>query len=297
MSWNVTWLVDPNDLSYCVERDWFYEIMSRTPISSIAASGEANPPQLAHAIICASCPNHISEADLIGYLQRLPKPRVLYHMSDEYVAIGRNVYQHCDLVIRNGSANFAMFGDPKIIQVPLGYVTGLGNSRRISSNSSDRRSSFAFLGTVKNDRNEMLDALQTLPGPFFVRKMASFAESAKSFNNATIAVYKNSIFVPDPKGNWNPECFRLYDALEWGCVPLIRRYLDTDYHVNYHDRVFGGHPIPTFDDWKEAAEFARIMLSDRAGLDTLQSKIFTWWQNYKIELATNIAHKLSRLAI
>ena len=224
MKWNVIWQVDPDDLSSCIERDWFYEIMSLVPIESVSVDYQARPMLdrvLPRSIICASCPNQTSQSDLIDYLRRLPRPRALYHMSDEYVEVGRDLYRHCELVIRNGSANFEAADDANFVQVPLGYASGLRNPTRGHPGAGNRKCSFAFLGAIKNDReSEMLPALRAIAGPHCVRKSGSFAMSATRFDAATITIYKNTVFVPNPKGNWNPECNRLYDALEWGCIPI-----------------------------------------------------------------------------
>jgi hypothetical protein len=301
MKWNVIWQVDPDDLSSCIERDWFYEIMSFVPIHSVQVDYKTKPLlrlALPYSIICASCPNQTDRSDLIRYLRRIPKPRVLYHMSDEFVQVGQDLYQHCELVIRNGSANFDMVDDPKFIQIPLGYVTGLGNNSQALSNSSDRAGFFAFLGTIKHEREtEMLSAFQTIKGLTFVRKTKSFGEATKYFDSSTTTIYEQTVFVPNPKGNWNPECNRLYDALEWGCIPLIRRYCDSEYHKHYHDKLLGNHPIPTFDDWRAAVKFAKDLLSDKASLDALQAELFTWWQKYKSELQARVAGRLANLTV
>ena len=301
MKWNVIWQVEPNDRSLCLERDWFYEITSRVPISSIQVDYKEKPLlsiTLPYSIICSSCPNQTDPSDLIRYLKRVPKPRVLYHMSDEFLQVGRDLYQHCELVIRNGSANFDMTDDPKVIQVPLGYVSGLKNSSGAFLKSSKRKYSFTFLGTMKNDRESaMLRAFDEMQGQGIVRKTKSFAEATKYHGTFTTIIYKNAVFVPNPKGNWNPECFRLYDSLEWGCIPLIKNYSDSTYHDGYHNRLFGSHPIPTFGDWEESVAFARDLLSDKFALDNLQTKICDWWQNYKSTLKGMIANKLASLAV
>ena len=155
MKWNVIWQVNPSDPLSCIERDWFHEITSLVPIRSVQVDYETKPllrAALPCSIICASCPNQTDSPDLIKYLRHVPRPRVLYHMSDEFVKIGKEVYQHCDLVIRNGSANFEVLRDPQFVQIPLGYVNGLGNSSRAFVKASHRKCSFAFLGTIKHER-------------------------------------------------------------------------------------------------------------------------------------------------
>ncbi len=300
MKWNVIWQVNPDDLLSCIERDWFYEIMSLVPIESVSVDYQARPMRdrvLPHSIVCASCPNQTSQSDLVDYLQRLPRPRVLYHMSDEYVEVGHDLYRHCELAIRNGSANFECVSDANFIQLPLGYVSGLRNATRGFSSAGSRKCSFAFLGTMKNERkSEMLPALRAIAGPHHLRKSGSFITSTTRFDAATITIYKNTVFVPNPKGNWNPECNRLYDVLEWGCIPLIKRYTSSPYHENYHDRLLGQHPIPTFDEWTHASEFANRLLSDETALDALQHEISAWWNDYKSALQVKIANALAKLA-
>jgi hypothetical protein len=296
VTWNIIWQVDPGNLSSCVERDWLADLLAQVPVGASHVDHDGRPRLslvLPSSIVCASCPNQTSAADLVAYLERLPRPRVLYHMSDEYVEVGRDVYRHCDLVIRNGSADFGLLDDPNIIQVPLGYGSGFGNPDGGYPASSQRPCSFVFMGTMKNDREEMAAALKTLGGPHFIRRAAGFEGSTTQFDKASIMLYKNAVFVPNPKGNWNPECFRLYDALEWGCIPLIRDYSDSDYHRNYHYKLFGDHPIPTFASWPEATAFAKVMLADKAELDRLQAAIGTWWQAHKAGLRARIAEKLA----
>jgi len=301
MKWNVVWQVDPDNPLSCIERDWFSEMMSRVPINAVHVDYKTKPLLAlarSHSIICASCPNQTNQSDLIKYLKRIPKPKVLYHMSDEFVEVDHDLYQHCELVIRNGSAQFDMLDDKTFIQTPLGYATGLRNASLTSRNASQRKCSFAFLGAIKNERQtEMLPALRKIQGLYFIRTTPSFEVATKYFDSSTVTVYKNTIFVPNPKGSWNPECNRLYDALEWGCIPLIKRYSDSEYNKNYHDKLLGNHPIPTFDDWKDAADFARDMLSDKARLDELQAEVFDWWQRYKVELQIKIADRLASLAV
>ncbi len=300
MSWNIIWQVAPDDPSTCIERDWLYDMLSLVPIGEIRIDA-APAPRLGLAlpspIICASCPNQTGKLSLNRYLKALPRPRVLYHMSDEYVEIGRDTYRHCDLVIRNGSPNPATLGDANVLQLPLGYVSGLGNGAGTFALSSRRKCPYAFLGTIKHDRAAtMLPALQRLPGAGFVRKTASFAAATRFFGNLTVAVYRNAVFVPCPKGNWNPESNRLYDALEWGCIPLIRRYRDSPYHDTFFATLLGEHPLPIFDSWDEAAGFAGRLLGDAGALDALQARIHAWWQAHKASLRAAIAARLSALA-
>lgn len=299
MNWNLIWQVDPEDPASCVEQAWFREMITGVPILSENVDYRSGPRlerMAPHSIVCVSCPNQTSKDDLIDYLQRLPRPVVLYHMSDEFLAVGDEVYRHCDLAIRNGSRLPTPADPDRLLQLPLGFVSGLRHDGSALAAASTRKISFSFLGAIKNERaSEMLPALETLPKPHYVRKTASFAAAAGRFDATTAAIYKNSVFVPNPKGNWNPECHRLYDALEWGCIPLIRNYPGSEYLAGYHDRLLGPHPIPSFDSWAEAAAFARDCLADPHRLDALQDEVGAWWQSFKRELAGKVSAALARL--
>ncbi|MEZ5827649.1 MAG: hypothetical protein R3D30_10955 [Hyphomicrobiales bacterium] len=296
--WNVIWQVDPDDLGSCIEKVWFDEITALVPKGTATVDYQTKPLLSAsapQAIVCASCPNQTSPSELSRYLDHLPGPTVLYHMSDEYLEVGEEVYGHCDLVIRNGSAAFDI--SSPLVQIPLGYAAGLHNSSGAFTKASRRTYSYAFLGMEKHEReSEMLPALRRISGQSFIRKTGSWSEAMSFFGDGSVDVYKDTVFVPNPKGNWSPECNRLYDALEWGCIPLSRRYRDSAYHETYFERLLGDNPIPTFDDWPAAADFANRLLSSGDGeLDALQAKLSDWWRAYKIELQRKVAERLAAL--
>jgi hypothetical protein len=298
MKWSVIWQTDPDNLLSCIERDWLYQILSRVPIDIHVdyRHGPLLKTVLPYAIVGASCPNQVGSRELAEYLKRLPEPRVLYHMSDEFVEVGRDLYEHCNLVIRNGSINDSVAGDGRCVQIPLGYVNGLGNDAQWFRPSSERKCTFAFLGTLKNERmTDMLVAFERLTGPHVVRTTNSFAAATSRFDRTTVTIYRNAIFVPNPKGNWNPECFRLYDCLEWGCIPLTKRYHDSSYHHAYFDRLLGRNPLPIFETWNEAVDFAQDLLLDPRKLDQLQQELIDWWRDLKLRLQSDIAARLSAL--
>jgi hypothetical protein len=299
MKWGVIWQVDPDNLLSCIERDWFYEVMSQVPLGASHIDYQ-NVPQLKtvipYSIICASCPNQVAPRVLGEYIRRFPEPRVLYHMSDEFIKVGRELYEYCNLVIRNGSINDSIADESRCIQLPLGYVTGLGNHSQWLRPSSERKSTFAFLGSQKHERmTDMLVAFGRLKDPNIVRTTNSFAAATRRFDRATVTIYRNTIFVPNPKGNWNPECNRLYDCLEWGCIPLTKRYDDSDYHRTYFDRLLGRNPLPMFETWTEAVDFAEDLLREPGKLDLLQQELMNWWRDLKRRLQADLALRLRAL--
>lgn len=297
--WNIIWQLDPEQRSLCIERDWYRFLFANVPVQSKHIDFAEQPllsKILPQSIVCASSPNLVSAEALSDYLQRLPRPRVLYHMSDEFLKVGPELYQHADLVIRNGSALFSGCERVNLLQLPLGFSVGFENRGSMGLAATQRQYSLAFLGKMKHERkDEMLPELQIVPGEHYLRETMNWAEALQNFNQTSTSIYRQSVFVACPKGNWNPECNRLYDALEWGCIPLIRNYTDTPYQDAYHSKLFGSHPLPEFDSWNENAAFAADLLQRPERLNTLQSQVFAWWQNYKQNLREKVESSLKAL--
>ncbi len=87
----------------------------------------------------------------------------------------------------------------------------------------------------------------------------------------------------------------MYDALEWGCIPLIRNYTETPYQDAYYSKLLGPHPLPELDSWDEVAAFARDLLQRPDKLNALQLQVFRWWQDYKLNLKRNVESRLAAL--
>ncbi len=48
-------------------------------------------------------------------------------------------------------------------------------------------------------------------------------------------VYNDSIFIPNGRGNFTLDCFRIYEAILSGCIPVIvgkNEELDTIFYYN-----------------------------------------------------------------
>jgi hypothetical protein len=88
----------------------------------------------------------------------------------------------------------------------------------------------------------------------------------------------DSAFMPCPLGNVQLETARLYEALEYGAIPLATRRLSLD----YFERLFGAdHRIPVFRTWSEARAFAEGVAAHPEALDALQAQVRDWWRATK----------------
>jgi len=88
--------------------------------------------------------------------------------------------------------------------------------------------------------------------------------------------------VPCPSGGDCPDTFRLYEALEAGCVPVVDSHASRNLVPGFWDFLFpGGFPFPVVDTWAEFPDVLGELLEDWVSWSNL---VFSWWVNYKYDL-------------
>lgn len=86
-------------------------------------------------------------------------------------------------------------------------------------------------------------------------------------------------FVPCPSGPVSPDNFRLYEALEAGCIPIGDG-------GDYWSYLFGEPvPFPVLTDWAKLPELLPDLLNN---YQPLANKVFAWWQLYKRRIADKL---------
>lgn len=85
-------------------------------------------------------------------------------------------------------------------------------------------------------------------------------------------------------GNVNLETWRLYEALEAGCIPIVESRLA----MRYYDKLFPEFPVPQVRRWRQASRLIDRLLGDPSALQAKQSEIARWWQAEKIGLRAEV---------
>ena len=205
----------------------------------------------------------------------------LFHISDEAYDGGYSIYENFRGVFRNHWAG--IFNPRRVLQLPLGYAPGLPLNQTMAG-ASRRSYLWSFLGQgSKGSRPEMIRAFLPLAPGFAVITDRNNAQSAGK--QEYYRILQDSVFVPCPMGNVNLECLRTYEALECGAIPILERRLGFD----YHSRLLGEHPLPTFSAWDRAARFVAAIRGDPTAIDKLQAECTGWWAGKKKQLREQIA--------
>jgi hypothetical protein len=212
-----------------------------------------------------------------SFLQRIQslKCKGLYHLGDEFLTGGYELYRHFDFVIRNYYAGALRCDGIKT--VVLGYACGMAGDGS-EPKASERPLAWCFLGALNAARASMIGEFRRIE-PHRLHLIAREGDRKVSRDEYKQAL-RSSAFVPCPMGNVMLETYRLYEALEAGAIPLLTRHA----WMPYHDLVMPGHPIPSFPAWSAARRFAEELLADPTALDALQVHIAAWWESYKATL-------------
>lgn len=193
-------------------------------------------------------------------------------------------YDHVTFAVRIGF-DLEKYRDAKnLLVVPLGVPNNFVRPPSVRA-IRDRRFSWSFLGEIKNaNRQNMVSKLSTLKGESFVHATSAW-NSTDSLSGVDYSdVLANAVFVPSPPANVHLECYRTYEALECGAIPVV----DTTYYRDTFDAPF---PIvePT---WEDAPEVLNAFLDRRESLEELHQRCTAWWEDAK----QSYPQKVRRLA-
>jgi len=176
--------------------------------------------------------------------------------------------------------------------LPNGYTphTHLLDSYDVAA--VDRPLDWFLAGQITHLRREQcVEQLRRIPGGMRVEtdgftKGLPPAEYMRMLASAKIA--------PCPSGPQSPDTFRLYEALEAGCVPIADAQTSKPGFPNgYWQWIFGCEvPFPVVSDW---ATLPEVMARELAAWPENQRRIAEWWRQYKQKLALDLEEDIQQL--
>ena len=253
---------------------WIYEILKKIKYDIIET--EKNLEKEDALIIVDSSPE--SKIELYNKLKLICSKILLFHLGDESGAYDLSqVYKNCDYIWRTFCSN-KYFKNNHIKCIPIGYKSGLVNKKK-----NKRKYKWAFTGTPhKSSRHDLLFQFSDIK-PFFCHKTEKFDAKIISVDEMSEAL-SSTEFIPCPNGFFHPETYRLYEALECECIPIVESA------YNYYDRLFPDNPFVKVNKWADARSIIKgwgdIQIKKK------QEECKSWWNNYKNYLQDMIKNKV-----
>ena len=202
----------------------------------------------------------------------------ILHMSDEFCEDPIHFYSFPQI-----KAVLRFYPRPelnkKVLTIPLGYHWQ--NTREVSP-INKREYTWSFCGTNWKNRSTELEPLLDI-NRHYVEFYPDWNFPGQKSEKEFITLLLNTCFIPCPRGN-NIETFRIYEALECGCIPVFTELPSI--------LVDSGIPFLVRKSWVEIASIIREMVSDSESLLKYQTTLMRAWKMYKEELKVKVKQLL-----
>jgi len=221
--------------------------------------------------------------DIVTVVKHI-QPRVIIYLSDETGTHQDRmmIEQYTPVFFRQYNHKHYTYGSNNY-QMPLGYLKyylkGNCSSTLLPKKMAERTINCSFIGTPKSDRSHMINIF----GKYMKNTMLVPVNNNWNFENMPVSqqtcfeTYSNSIFVINGRGNCSLDCFRIYEAIVAGAIPVIVgsvEEINTTFHYNNKSP-----PLMYEESWEKALIRCNTLLGNLEALQKLQDELLTWWKD------------------
>ncbi len=203
----------------------------------------------------------------------------LFHLGDEFGFHNLEpIYNNCNFIWRPFCSTKYFMSSQKIKCIPIGYKSGVSYK-----NLGTRNYKWAFTGTPhKSSRHDLLFQFSDIK-PFFCHKTKKFDKNIITVDKMN-EVLSTTDFIPCPNGFFHPETYRVYEALECGCIPIVENA------YRFYDKLFPNNPFIKIDKWSDAKFILKGWDSKQIEKKREECKI--WWGNEKNSIQDFVSKKI-----
>ena len=204
----------------------------------------------------------------------------LFHLGDETSSFDlSSIYNNCNYVWRTFCSK-KYFENRKVQCIPIGYKSGVLN---LKSKENIKKYKWAFIGTPhKSSRHDLIFQLSNIK-PNFCYKTEQFDKKIMSIQEMN-KILSSTQFVPCPNGFVHPETYRVYEALECDCIPIV----ESTY--NYYERLFPNNPFIKIEKWVDAKSIVNEWSNKQ--ILTKKEECRIWWNEYKNNLQESVKNNI-----
>jgi hypothetical protein len=138
---------------------------------------------------------------------------------------------------------------------------------------------WCFSGQVFHPaRGDLMEAMEGVPNGFLLSS-GGFTQGLSQDEYRDLLGHSRVALCPG--GVNSPDSFRLYEALESGCIPIAD-------NRDFFTAMFGEFPFPCVDSWSEAPALVERCKTDKE----LAGECFSWWHGQRWQMVTNMKEDL-----
>jgi len=256
---------------------WIYEVLDKVQYKLIEDKKDIKSSDVL-LIVDSSVEKKV---EFYKNLKSLCSKIYLIHLGDEGGSSNLNeIYNNFNFVWRTFCLN-RYFDNESVSCLPIGYKSGTSLIKK----KEERKYIWTFIGTPhKSSRHDLLFQLSNIE-PSFSHKTKKFNEKNIIEVNEMSEILSSTKFVPCPNGFVHPETYRVYEALECECIPIVESA------YKYYDRLFPKNPFLQVDKWQDA----KLIIENwkEAQIKKKQEECKIWWSEYKTKIQTFIQTKVN----
>jgi hypothetical protein len=201
---------------------------------------------------------------------------------------------NCLFSIRN-YVHPVYFSHPKVTTIGLGYKKDF--KKYLTHKSAEKRyNAWVFAGTPHGDRRKMLDVFESIK-PNQTHECSGFCSADALTTRGYAEMMNNAIFALCPPGQDSMDSFRVYEALEAGCIPVVlcrttkMRIYPSYWHAVVQSAGLNELPFVIGNDWKENADTIDKILGSK-NYKNIQNECNRFWTDLKTNWKKQIQIKL-----
>lgn len=227
------------------------------------------------------------------------KPCVILYLSDETGthADASMLQSYTPLFFRQYNHSHYPYG-PNNHQIPLGYLkyylNGKNSREIVPKNIESRSINCSFIGTPKSDRGHMMAVFTTQMANTHINPVINNwnFENLPVPQKVCFDTYSDSIFVICGRGNCSLDCFRIYEAIVAGAIPVIVGGQDEINRTFYYNNRLP--PLLYFSSWEEAVLQCNKLLLEPEVLQKKQDDLLAWWHGQMASIHSLIQTSIRR---
>jgi len=263
------------------EGQWLQELFGKTRFTLEPVSSDTVLDPNDELVLFLQRPHWTKQLEWVKSLLRQGLAFKIIHCSDEFA---QDPIEFYSLPGVKGVLRFYKRAGqlPNTLTIPLGYhwasvcmnATNLNKSVALEN----RLYSWSFTGTGWKGRSSQLEPLLAIE-KHFTKFFPDWNDPGQLTKEQYIELLQNTIFVPCPEGN-NVETYRLYEALECGCIPVF-----TKLPAVLED---SGIPFLKTETWNDVVDLINHLLKNSDELNKYSRDIMNAWCKYKNRLQGSV---------
>jgi hypothetical protein len=167
-------------------------------------------------------------------------------------------------------------------------------SHRMSRDSASRPFNVGFAGQVTHPRREQCwDAVWAMEGARWAERTSSFG--AGMDRRDYLYKLSDTKFAPCPSGPVTADSFRVYEALEAGCIPILDGIDGKGRDAwGFWNLILGkNHPLPLMKYW---ADLPELLAARLPRWDTDVRIVRDWWTQRKADWVREMAEDVKAIS-